>query len=161
MVMTFVLHPLSHYNSITKPRARFLLSLLEHLTIDFPSHFILSIIDVYRDSTTYDKLIFPLAITWILRHFSVPFPVFDPFHVIGAIDVATVKHSEVQFRSRRSSTAAFPTPSTPSTSAPSTSIGGVTLNAIMVQLQCMDSRIGTLTTEMYQVNTRVSCIARW
>ena len=26
MVMTFVLHPLSHYNSITKPRARFLLS---------------------------------------------------------------------------------------------------------------------------------------
>ena len=40
MVMTFVLHPLSHYNSITKPRARFLLSLLEGLTIDFPSHFI-------------------------------------------------------------------------------------------------------------------------
>ena len=57
--------------------------------------------------------------------------------------------------------AALPTPSTPSTSAPSTSTKGVTLNAIMVQLQCMDSRIGTLTTEMYQVNTRVSCIARW
>ena len=37
MVMTFFLHPLSHYNSITKPCARFLLSLLEHLTIDFPS----------------------------------------------------------------------------------------------------------------------------
>ena len=34
-VMTFVLHPLSHYNSITEPHARFLLSLLEHLTIDF------------------------------------------------------------------------------------------------------------------------------
>ena len=42
MVMTFVLHPLSHYNSITEPRARFLLSLLKHLTIDFPSHFFLS-----------------------------------------------------------------------------------------------------------------------
>ena len=41
MVMTFVLHPLSHYNSITKPCARFLLLLLEHLSIDFPSHFIL------------------------------------------------------------------------------------------------------------------------
>ena len=27
MVMTFVLHPLSHYNSITKPCAQFLLSL--------------------------------------------------------------------------------------------------------------------------------------
>ena len=40
MVMTFALYPSSHYNSITKPRARFLLSLLEGLTIDFPSHFI-------------------------------------------------------------------------------------------------------------------------
>ena len=49
MVMTFVLYPLSHYNSITEPHARFLLSLLEHLIIDFPSHFILSIIDVHLD----------------------------------------------------------------------------------------------------------------
>ena len=31
MVMTFVLLPLSHYNSITEPRAQFLLSLLKHL----------------------------------------------------------------------------------------------------------------------------------
>ena len=67
MVMTFVLHPLSHYNSITKPHARFLLSLLEHLTIDFPSHFILSIIDVHLDSASRDKLIFPFAITRILH----------------------------------------------------------------------------------------------
>ena len=66
MVMTFVLHPLSHYNSIIESRARFLLSLLEYLTIDFLSHFILSIIDVYRDMTTRDKLIFPSAITHIL-----------------------------------------------------------------------------------------------
>ena len=57
MVMTFVLHPLSHYNSITEPRAQFLLSLIEDLTIDFPSHFILSLIDVYKDTTTCDKLI--------------------------------------------------------------------------------------------------------
>ena len=63
IVMTFVLHPLSHYNSIIVLRARFLLSFLEHLTINFPSHFILSIIDVYRDTVTYDKLIFPSAIT--------------------------------------------------------------------------------------------------
>ena len=74
MVMTFVLHPLSYYNSIIEPRARFLLSLIEHLTIDFPSHFILSIMDVFRDTVTRDKLIFPLAITQILCHFSVPFP---------------------------------------------------------------------------------------
>ena len=43
MVMTFVLHLLSNYNSIIEPRARFLLSLLEGLTIDFSSHFILSL----------------------------------------------------------------------------------------------------------------------
>ena len=32
MVMTFVLHPFSYYNSIVEPRARYLLSLLEHLS---------------------------------------------------------------------------------------------------------------------------------
>ena len=95
MVMTFVLYPLSHYNSITEPRARFLLSLLKHLTIDFSSHFILSILDVYRDSVTRDKLIFPLVITRILRHFSISFPMSDHFHVMCAIDVATVKRSKV------------------------------------------------------------------
>ena len=91
MIMTFVFHPLSHYNSITEPRAQFFLSLLEHLIIDFPSHFILSIVDVYRDTVTCDKLIFPSAITRILRHFSVPFLVFDHFHVMCAIDHATIK----------------------------------------------------------------------
>ena len=91
MVMAFVLHPLSHYNSITKPRARFLLSLLEHLTINFPSHFILSIIDVYRDMVTCDKLIFPSAITRILCHFSISFPSSDHFPVMCSIDYATIK----------------------------------------------------------------------
>ena len=91
MVMTFVLHPLSHYNSITEPRTQFLLSLFLHLSIDFPSHFIISIIDVHRDSATHDKLIFPSAITRILRHFSIPFPLFDHFHIMGAINAATVK----------------------------------------------------------------------
>ena len=71
MVMTFLLYPFSYYNSITEPRARFLLSFLKHLTIDFPSHFILSIIDVHLDSASYDKLIFPSVITRILCHFSV------------------------------------------------------------------------------------------
>ena len=63
MVITFVLHPFSHYNSITEPRARFLLSLLKHFIIDFPSHFIRSIIDVHLDSVSRDKLIFPSTIT--------------------------------------------------------------------------------------------------
>ena len=63
MVMTFTLTLLSRYNSITEPHARFLLSLMEDLSIDFPSHLITSIIDVYQDTTTCDKLIFPSAIT--------------------------------------------------------------------------------------------------
>ena len=144
IVMTFVLHPFSHYNSITEPCAQFLLALLEHLTIDFPLHFILSILDVYRDMATYDKLNFPLAITWILCHFSVPFPSSDHFSVMCAIDYATVKRSEVQFRSRQSDSTALPSCSAlscfvPSISAPSSSSGDMTLGDIMVQLQHMDA----------------------
>ena len=137
MVMTFVLHPLSHYNSITEPRARFLLSLLEHLTMDFPSHFILSIIDIHLDSGTHDKLIFPSAITRILRHLSVPFPSSDHFTVICAIDYATVKCSEAQLRSWQSDSAApssrsAPSRSAPSISAPPSSSSDVPLGDIMV-----------------------------
>ena len=72
MVLTFVLHPLSHYNSITEPRARFLLSLIKDLLIEFPSHFILSLIDVYKDTATHDKFIFPSAIMRIICHHSTP-----------------------------------------------------------------------------------------
>ena len=46
----------------------------------------------------------------------------------------------------------------PSTSAPS-SAGDVTLEAIMVQFQCMDARLDTLSYELCQVNTRVGLIA--
>ena len=134
VVMTFVLHPLSHHNSITEFCTRFFLSSLEHLTIDFPTHFILSIIDVYRDTATRDKLIFPSAITQILCHFSIPFASSDHFPVMCAIDYDTVKRSRAQFRSRRSSMATPPTPSTPSTSTPSSSMSGVTLEDIMAQL---------------------------
>ena len=44
MVMTFVLTPRSHYNTITEPRARLLLSFMEGLFIDCHSHMIDSII---------------------------------------------------------------------------------------------------------------------
>ena len=50
MVMTFVLIPQSHYNTITKPRAHFLLSLMEGLSIDF--------------SITHDRVYYRL----LLRH---------------------------------------------------------------------------------------------
>ena len=131
MVMTLVLHPFSHYNSIIEPCARFLLSFLEHLTIDFPSHFILFIIDVHLDSVSCDKLIFPSAITRILRHFSIPFPFSDHFSVICTIDYATVKCSEAQFRSWHSDSVAPPSHSAPSTSTPSSSMSDVTLGDII------------------------------
>ena len=101
MVMTFVLHPLSYYNSITKPHARFLLSLLEGLIIDFSSHFILSLIDVYRDTATRDKLIFLSTVTWILPHFSISYLESTHFSVMCAIDAATVQRSEAQLGSRQ------------------------------------------------------------
>ena len=88
--MTFILHPLSHYNTITKPCARFLLSLLEDNSIDFPSHVILSLIDVFRDTTTHDKLNFLSAIMRILCHFSISFSESPHFTVMYAIDAAIV-----------------------------------------------------------------------
>ena len=96
MVMTFILYPLSHYNTITEPRARFLLSLLEDISIDFPSHFILSLIDVYKDTTTHDKLIFPSAIMRLLRHFSFSYPESSYFTfmcVIYALSFDRMRHN--------------------------------------------------------------------
>ena len=48
----------------------------------------------------------------------------------------------------------------PSTSAPSSSTGGVTLEAIMVQVQHMDARLDTLIDELCQANTCINRIAR-
>ena len=96
MVMTFTLTPLSYYNSITEPHARFLLSLLEDLSIEFPSHFITSIIDVYQDMATHDKLIFPSAITHILRYFSISIPASPYYTIMGAISTASVWRSKAQ-----------------------------------------------------------------
>ena len=112
-----------------------MLSVLEHLTLDFSSHFILSIIDVHLDSASRDKLIFPFTITRILRHFSVPFPSSNHFSIMCAIDYATVKRSEAQFRSRQTdsttpSSRSTPSQFIPSTSAPSSS-GDVSLGDVM------------------------------
>ena len=96
MVMTFVLTPLSHYNSISQSLVRFLLSLLDDLSIDDPTHFITSIIDVYQDTATRDKLIFLSTITWILRHFSIPILDSPYFTIMGAISAASVQWTEAQ-----------------------------------------------------------------
>ena len=141
------------------------MSLIKHFTIDFPSHFILSILDIYRDSASRDKLIFPLAITRIIRHSSVPFPAFDHFTFMCAIDVATVKHNEAQFRSRQSNSVdppfrSIPSRSAPSKFAPSSAMGDVTLGDVLAQLQRMDAPLDTLSIKLYQVNVRVGRIAR-
>ena len=132
MVMTFVLHPLSHYNSITEPRARFLLSLLEGLTTNFLSLFILFLIDVYKNITTRDKLIFLSAITRIICHASVSYPEFARFTIMGVISSVSVRRSEAQLRLKlpRTETTTPLASSTPSTSTPSF-MGVVTLKAIM------------------------------
>ena len=91
MVMTFVLHPLSHYNIIIERHARFLLSLIKDISIDFPLYFILSLIDVYKDMVTSDKLIFHSAITRLLRPFSVSYSASPHFTFMCAIDAATIK----------------------------------------------------------------------
>ena len=139
IVMTFTLTPLSHYNSITESCAHFLLSPLEGLSIDFPSHFFTFILDVYLDMATRDKLIFPLTITRILRHFSIPIPNFPYFTAMGAISAGSVQWSEAQLRPKwprvemddPATTTVPPLFLAPSTSAPSSSAAGVTLEAIM------------------------------
>ena len=120
---------------------------------------------MYRDTATHDKLIFPSAITRILCHFSVLFPSSDHFSIVYAIDYATVKCSEAQFRSRQSDSAAPPSRSAPSRSAPSTfapssSLSDVSLGDVMSQLQCIDASLYTLSIELYQVNVHVDYIAR-
>ena len=81
---------------------------------------------------------------------------------MGAIDTTTVQQSTARLRLRQphTRTAAPPTSSVPSTSAPSSFVGGVTLDAIMAQLKCMDACLDTLSDELCQVNTRVGCIAQ-
>ena len=81
-----------------------------------------------------------------------------------AIDAATIKCSEAQFRLRQQDSTP-PSRLTPSrsaqpTSAPFSSSSDVSLGDIMAQFQRMDARLDTLSTELYQVNVCVGRIAR-
>ena len=82
---------------------------------------------------------------------------------MGAIDAGSVRRSKAQLQPKqpRVESTGLAASAVPSTSAPSSLTGGVTLKAIIAQLQCMDARLGTLTDELCQVNTRVSRITRW
>ena len=102
---------------------------------------------------TRDKLIFPSAITRIIRHFSAPYPEFAHFTVMGAISTTSIQQSEAQLQPNwpRTEMATPPTHSVPSTSTPSSfsSTSGVMLEAVMVQLKRMGARLDTFTTELY------------
>ena len=63
---------------------------MEGFPLDFPSHFITSILDVYLDTATHDKLIFPSVIMRILQHFSIPIPLSPLFNIMGAISVGSI-----------------------------------------------------------------------
>ena len=105
---------------------------------------------VYRDKATRDKLIFLSAITRILHHFFVSSPESTHLSPICAIDVATFRRREAQLRPKWpwTETVAPPASSACSISAPSSLVGGVTLEAVMVQLQCIDACLDTLNGEL-------------
>ena len=77
-----------------------------------------------------------------------------------AIDYVIVKCSEAQLQSRQLDSATLSSCSAPSTSAPPSSSSDLSLGDIMAQLQHMDARLDTLSTELYQVNVRVGRIER-
>ena len=162
MVMTFTLNPLSHYNSMTEPHARFLLSFFEDLSIDFPFHFITSILDVYQDTATRDKFIFPSSIIRILCHFSIPIHNSAYYTTMSAIDAGSVWRSEAQFRLKRPhvETTGSAASTIPSMTTPFSSTGVVTLEVITVQLQRMDACHNTFSDGLCRVSTRVSRITR-
>ena len=63
---------------------------------------------------------------------------------MGAIDVATVRWSDVGLRPRRTQTETA-APIAPSSFAPSSSTGAMTLEAIMAQLVHMDAYLDTFS----------------
>ena len=184
MVITFVLTPWSHYNTIIEPRAHFLFSLLEGLTIDFPLHMIVSMLDIYQDTTTCDKLIFFSAITCILTHMHVPIASTPLFPFMGAISQESLRRSDAQLaaktkRLREESTfaqqqeadirvvedATYASRPPSSSSAPSSSFGvEASLAAIINQLQHMradfSSHLDHLSNETCQMNTKIGHIDR-
>ena len=168
MVMTFVLTPWSHYNTITEPRTQFLLSLMEDLSIDFASHMIVSMIYCYQDTATRDKFIFPSAITCILSHMHVTIPLSSPFNIMGAISKESIRRSDAQLVPKqprvKEDAALTPCLSSSSTLSSSSSRVEASVAAIIDQLQHMRADFGShlnhISNEMCQMNTRIGRIAR-
>ena len=69
---------------------------MEGLSIDFSSRMIVSMIYIYLDTTTRDKLIFPSAITCILTHMHITIPFAPLFSIMGAISQKYMQRSATQ-----------------------------------------------------------------
>ena len=141
---------------------------------------IVSTIDIYQDTTTRDKLIFPSAITHILTHLHVTIPLSPLFYSMGAINKESIRKNDAQLAAKRP--LVEPTPSQqekakfravedatyasrPSSSSAPTSSSGVEASfaTIMDQLRHMRTDFGScldhISNEMYQMNTKIGCIA--
>ena len=155
MVMTFLLTTRSHSNTITKPYAHFLLSLMDNLSIDFSSHIIESMIDIYWDTAIRNKLIFPSAITRILTHLHITIPCSPPFYSMGAISKESIQRSDAQLVAKRPCVESTTTDLTPaswpssSSTPPSSSRVKVSLVAIMDQLQHMRANFGSCLNHLF------------
>ena len=95
-----------------------------------------SILDVYQDTATRDKFIFPSSIIRILCHFSIPIHNSAYYTTMSAIDAGSVWRSEAQFRLKRPhvETTGSAASTIPSMTTPFSSTGVVTLEVITVQL---------------------------
>ena len=94
MMMSFVLTPWSHYNTITEPCTHFsFLSLERSLYRLSFTHDSIYDIYIYQDSATRDKLIFPSAITHILTHMHVLILSTPLFSIKGAISQGSMQRS--------------------------------------------------------------------
>ena len=153
MVITFVLTPQPHYNTIIERCTRFLLSLMESLSINFPSHMIESIINCYQDTATCDKLIFLSAITRILTHMHVTIPLSPLFYVMGVISKESIWRSAAQLAAKwpcmepTDAGSAAPSSQPSSSSAPSSSSrAAISLDDIMEQPQHMHTVLVVVLT---------------
>ena len=71
MIMTYVLTPAFHYNTIIESNVWFLYFLFGWY---FPSQLILSIMETFQGAGQCEKLVFPSAIVCILTRHNVYFP---------------------------------------------------------------------------------------
>jgi hypothetical protein len=74
LIMCFNLLPLSHRNTITKARAKFLYAFMTKVFIDLPSVICKSLIEMHECEDKMSHLIYPCLITRLLTHLKIMIP---------------------------------------------------------------------------------------